>query len=147
MRQSNLLRGFLTVAGLLLVMLTTQPNRAFAQAAGSGTITGSVTDPTGAVVPGADVTIRNTDTRVERRIGTTDAGLFTAVFLPPGHYEVQASKKGFAIALRKDLTLQVGQTLTINAALSVETAQQEVTVLGAAPVVDAVYRRGSAPPT
>jgi hypothetical protein len=137
MRQSNLPRGFLTVAGLLLVMLTVQPNRAFAQAAGSGTITGSVTDPTGAVVPGADVTIRNTDTRVERKIGATDAGLFTAVFLPPGHYEVQASKKGFATLLRKDLTLQVGQTLTINAALSVATAQQEVTVLGAAAVVDA----------
>ena len=137
MRQSNLLRAFLTIAGLLLWMLTFEPNRAFAQAAGSGTITGSVTDPTGAVVPGADIIIRNTDTGVERKIGTTDAGLFTAMFLPPGHYEVQTSKKGFATVLRKDLTLQVGQTLTINTALAVETTQQEVTVRGAASVVDA----------
>ena len=81
--------------------------------------------------------IRETDTGVERKIGTTEAGLYTAVFLPPGHYEVQASKQGFASVIRKDLTLQVGQTLTVNAPLAVATAQQEVTVLGAGSLVDA----------
>ena len=113
-------------------MLTAQPKRAFAQGAGSGTITGTITDPSGAVVPGADVIIRETDTGVEHKIGSTDAGLYTATFLPPGHYEVQAGKKGFSTVLHKDLTLQVGQTLTVNAALMVQTTQQEVTVVGGA---------------
>ena len=121
----------------MLAALMVFPHHAYSQLAGSGSIAGSITDPSGAVVPGADVRIRNTDTGVELKIGTTDAGLYTAVFLPPGHYEVQAGKKGFATVLRKDLTLQVGQTLTINMALSVATAQQEVTVQGAAPIVDA----------
>jgi hypothetical protein len=107
-----------------------------AQLAGSGTINGAVTDASGAVVPGVDITIRNTDTGIERKTQTTDAGDYTAPFLSPGHYEVQSSKTGFAAVLRKDLVLQVGQTLTINLSLSVQAAQHEVTVTGEAPVVD-----------
>lgn len=136
MRTSNLLRGFLTAAGFLFVMLTTAPDRAWAQLAGSGTINGSVTDATGAVVPAAEVTIRNTDTGLERKTQTTDAGDYTAAFLPPGHYQIQTGKAGFATVLRKELLLQVGQTLTINVGLTVQAAQQEVTVTGVSPVVD-----------
>jgi hypothetical protein len=117
-------------------MLTAQPNTAFAQAAGSATITGTVTDATGAVVPAANVILRETDTGIERKTQTTDAGDYTATFLPPGHYEVQTGKAGFTTVLRKDLTLQVGQTLTINVSLTVQASQQEVTVTAAAPVVD-----------
>src|ERR1035441_9536275 len=136
MRISNSLRGLLTATALLSVMLTTLPNRGLAQLSGSGTINGSVTDASGAVVPAADITIHNTDTGIDRKTRTTDAGDYTAAFLPPGHYEVQTGKAGFATVLRKDLVLQVGQTLTINLALSVQAAQIEVTVTGAAPVVD-----------
>jgi hypothetical protein len=136
MHTSNLLRGFLAASGLLLASLLAFPNRGFAQLAGSGTITGSVLDASGAVVPAADVSIRNTDTGIERKTQTTDAGVYTAAFLPPGHYEVQAGKTGFATVLHKGLTLQVGQMLTINVGLSVQAAQQQVTVTGEAPVVD-----------
>jgi hypothetical protein len=120
--------------GLLVLSL---PNRAFAQLAGSATITGTVTDASGAVVPAADVTIRNTDTGIERKTQTSEAGVYAAAFLAPGHYELQAGKTGFAKVVRKDLTLQVGQTLSINLTMSVQAAQQEVTVTGEAPVVDA----------
>jgi hypothetical protein len=136
MHTSKVFRGFLAAGGMLALLMAFQ-NRAYSQLAGSGAITGSVTDPTGAVVPAADVTIRNADTGVERKIGTTDAGVYTAAFLPPGHYEVEVGKKGFATVLHKDLTLQVGQTLTVDVALSVQAAQQEVTVSGGASVVDA----------
>jgi hypothetical protein len=136
MRTSNLLRGFLTAAALLLATLAIQPNRAFAQTAGSGTITGSVTDASGAVVPGANVTLRDIGTGIERKTQTTETGDYTATFLAPGRYELQTSKPGFTTVLRKDLTLQVGQTLAINVILSVQAAQQEVTVTAAAPVVD-----------
>jgi hypothetical protein len=135
MRISNLLRGFLAAGGLLAFLMVC-PNHAFSQTAGSGTITGSITDASGAVVPAANVTIRNTETGIERKTQTSDAGVYTAAFLPPGHYSLEAGKAGFASVLHKDLMLQVGQTLAINVALSVQATQQEVTVTGAAPVVD-----------
>ena len=135
MRRSNWLQGFLAAGGLLAFLMVC-PNHAFAQGAGSGTITGSISDATGAVVPAANVTIRNTETGIERKTQTSDAGVYTAAFLPPGHYSLEAGKAGFASVLHKDLMLQVGQTLAINVALSVQSTQQEVTVTGAAPVVD-----------
>src|ERR1039457_2768796 len=135
MRKSNWLRGFVAAGGLLAFLMVC-PNHAFSQGAGSGTITGSISDATGAVVPAANVTIRNTETGIERKTQTSDAGVYTAAFLPPGHYSLEAGKSGFSSVLHKDLMLQVGQTLAINVALSVQSTQQEVTVTGAAPVVD-----------
>src|ERR1039457_5636384 len=135
MRKSNWLRGFVAAGGLLAFLMVC-PNHAFFQGAGSGTITGSISDATGAVVPAANVTIRNTETGIERKTQTSDAGVYTAAFLPPGHYSLEAGKSGFSSVLHKDLILQVGQTLAINVALSVQATQQEVTVTGAAPVVD-----------
>jgi hypothetical protein len=130
MRQTSL------IAISLLALLAVFAGPAFPQLAGSATITGTVTDPSNAVVPGADVTIRNTDTGFERKTQTSDAGMYNAPFLPPGSYEVRAAKAGFATILRKDLMLQVGQTLSISFALSVVAAQQAVEVTGEAPLVD-----------
>src|SRR5271170_4229948 len=78
-----------------------------AQTAGSGTITGVLTDQTGAAVPGATVIVRNTDTGIDRSTATNDSGIYFATFLQPGHYEVSVSKTGFARLVRKDLTVQV----------------------------------------
>ncbi len=119
-----------------LSFICLSPHKAFGQLAGSATISGTISDASGAVVQGADIVIRNTDTGIERKTQTSDAGLYNAAFLPPGHYEVQASKPGFATLVRKDPTLQVGQTLTVSLSLAVQRTQQEVTVTGEAPVVD-----------
>ncbi|HWD00364.1 MAG TPA: TonB-dependent receptor [Candidatus Sulfopaludibacter sp.] len=121
---------------ILLAMLISTPKTALCQTAGSATITGTVTDPSGSVVPAAAITIHNTDTGIERKTETSDAGIFTAAFLQPGHYQIQASKTGFTAVLRKDLTLQVGQTLSIDLAMAVQSTQAEVTVTGESPVVD-----------
>ena len=102
---------------LLLVLSSTL---AFGQAAGSGTITGTITDPSGATVPKATIILHNADTGAERRTETSDSGVYVANFLQPGHYEVRAEKAGFASILRKDLTLQVGQTLSVDLAMKVE---------------------------
>jgi len=59
------------------------PQAARAQGAGSGTISGIVTDPTGSVVPAASVTLRNTGTGIERKTETNDAGIYQAPFLQP----------------------------------------------------------------
>ncbi|HEY2015568.1 MAG TPA: carboxypeptidase-like regulatory domain-containing protein, partial [Bryobacteraceae bacterium] len=88
------------------------------QTAGSGTINGTVRDPNQSVVPDAGVTIHNTGTGVDRVVQTNEVGLYSAPFLPPGNYEVTATKPGFSKLLRKDIVLQVGQTLTLDLALT-----------------------------
>src|SRR3974377_764507 len=113
--------GLFTVLAVFFAVLALVPSVAFGQLAGPATITGTVTDPSGSSVPGAAVIVRNTDTGIDRRIDTNDAGIYVAPFLQPGHYEVRASKEGFAGVVQKDLTLQVGQTLTINFSLTLQT--------------------------
>ena len=136
MRERNPFRKFAVPCIAVLALLVVLSTPAFAQLAGSATITGALTDPSGASVPGASVVARNTSTGMEHASETNDAGVYVAPFLPPGPYELRASKVGFGTVLRKDLVLQVGQTLTINFSMSVQTTQTEVTVTGEAPLVD-----------
>ena len=121
---------------LVLALMVAMPQGARAQGAGSGTITGIVTDPSGSVVPGASVALRNTGTGIERKTETNDAGIYQAPFLQPGQYEVRTAKAGFGTVLHKNLTLQVGQTLSVDFALVVQTTQQEVTVSSMSEIVD-----------
>jgi hypothetical protein len=125
--------GVASLAILLIICGLSAP--VFAQG-GTGTITGTVIDPKGLAVPDAKVSILNTDTGIDRPLATTDAGVYTATFLQPGHYQVTVSKDGFSTWVRKDLLLQVGQTLTIDAPLTVGTAVQQVTVTGEAPLIE-----------
>jgi hypothetical protein len=125
--------GVASLAILLIICGLSAP--VFAQG-GTGTITGTVIDPKGLAVPDAKVSILNTDTGIDRPLATTDAGVYTATFLQPGHYQVTVTKDGFSTWVRKDLLLQVGQTLTIDAPLTVGTAVQQVTVTGEAPLIE-----------
>ncbi|MGD0909290.1 MAG: TonB-dependent receptor [Candidatus Acidiferrales bacterium] len=107
----------------------------FAQS-GTGTITGTVTDPKGLTIPAANLVIKNTDTGIDRPVATTDTGSYTATFLQPGHYQITVTKDGFATVVRKDLNLSVGQTLTVDVAMTVGTAVSEITVTGEAPIIE-----------
>ncbi|MGA1983884.1 MAG: TonB-dependent receptor [Acidobacteriaceae bacterium] len=107
-----------------------------AQSTGSGTITGTVTDTTGAVVPAAAVLITDTDTNVSRTTATDGAGTYVAPFLQPGDYEVVLGGNGFGKVDRKNLVLTVGETLTVNAVLTVGTTATEVTVTSESPILD-----------
>ena len=109
---------------------------AWGQATGSGTITGSVHDPKQGAVPEAGITIHNTDTGIDRAVRTNELGLYTAPFLPPGNYDLTVNMVGFSKLVRKDVTLQVGQTLTLDLALSIQATSETVTVTGEVPVVD-----------
>ena len=106
------------------------------QTAGAGAISGTVKDPAGAVVPGAGVTVHNTDTDVDRGLTSNEAGIYSAAFLQPGHYDVTVSKAGFATSVRKAMELQVGQTLAADFTLTVQSTQTEVTVSEETPVID-----------
>src|SRR4029077_2535633 len=101
----------------------------FGQAAsGTGTISGLVTDATGSVVPGADVVVRNVDTNVARNLKSNDAGLYEAVSLQPGSYEVKATKPGFATLTRTGINLSVGQRAVVDLAMTVSGTSETVTV-------------------
>lgn len=107
-----------------------------AQTSGTGTITGTVTDSTGAVVPNATVIVTDTDTNVSRTITTSEVGTYSASFLQPGHYEVVLGGGTFSKVDRKNLMLTVGQTLTVDAALRTGAVSTEVLVTSESPILD-----------
>ena len=123
-------------AWLAIVAMALCSSTLVAQTTGAGTITGTVLDPNGAVVPAATVAVRNTSTGSTKALATNEAGLYVAPFLTPGTYEITVTKAGFAKVLRTDLTLQVGQVLTIDIPLPLQTTTETVTVTGQPSVVD-----------
>ena len=101
----------------------------------SGVIQGTVTDPSGAVVAGANVEIRNTATNFTKSLVTDSNGRYVGLLLPSGDYEVTISKQGFGKLLQKNVSLNVGQAVTLSSSLKVAgtTTQVEVT---ATPTLD-----------
>src|SRR5438093_1034836 len=85
----------------------------------TGTIAGNVADQTGAAIPGATVTLKNTDTGVVRTTLTNETGKYEALSLPAGSYEISASLSGFQTAVRTGISLAVGQNSVVNFALQV----------------------------
>jgi len=109
---------------------------AWGQAINSAEVTGSVTDPSGAVVPGVTVTVRNLDKNTERTITTNEAGIYNTGPLVPGdRYEFVFTKEGFATMRRGPMVLRVG-SLGLNVELSLGQTTQEVVVREAAPMLE-----------
>jgi carboxypeptidase family protein/TonB-dependent receptor-like protein len=106
------------------------------QGAGNAALTGTITDQNGAVIGGAQVMIKNADTGIERTLATNDEGLYTAPLLQPGTYEIRVIKEGFAVVIRKDIHLAVGQTLVIDLRMPLKAATESITVTGEAGVID-----------
>jgi hypothetical protein len=117
------------------ILLLCAAATAFAQA-GRGAINGLVTDPSGAIVPGAKVTLLNHATGVAQHSVTTAAGLYTFVSLNPGVYQVTASQKGFESVARDNMNVTVDQTSTVNIALRVGAVTDTVTVTAGVDLVD-----------
>ena len=110
---------------VLLVALIGFSASTFAQQA---TIVGTVTDPSGAVVPNVAVVITNTDTGLSRTFPTNDAGQYVAPDLQIGHYEVKASAAGFKAAEQKSIVLTVGDRIRVDFQMQMGAAQETVTV-------------------
>ncbi len=133
MYTGNRLRfGFL----LLIVTLLMVTSPLLAQVAGNGVIQGTVTDPTGAVVPGATVTATNVATGVKTTRQTTDAGFYVLSPLPPGEYTVTVSQKGFQTKVQEHVTVNALSVVGLNMVLSVGQTTQQVTVSAAPPQLD-----------
>jgi hypothetical protein len=132
-QQSEIFIGRLCLAALYLgagAIVAT------AQTAGSGTINGTVTDPSGASIPGAAVVVHNVDTGIDRAVQSSDAGIYTAAFLQPGQYDILVSKAGFTKVDRKGVTVEVGRTITIDFKMTVRSGEESVTVTSDAPLID-----------
>jgi hypothetical protein len=102
---------------------------AFAQA-GSGSITGTVSDQSGAVLPKVQVVIRSVERGVEYKTQTTSSGLYDIGFLPPGQYSATVEADGFKKMIKTGLFLVVGQTMRVDFPLAVGATSQEVRVQG-----------------
>src|SRR5204862_3030237 len=126
----------------LLVVLAAAA-AAFSQAQiTTGTIQGTVTDVNGAVVPAANVEIKNLDTNLAGNLSTDEGGGFVALALSPGKYSVTVSKQGFATAVAESLDLTVGQALNLPVAMKVSGVAERVTIT-ATPTVDTIKTESS----
>jgi hypothetical protein len=102
----------------------------------TGTISGTLTDSSGAAVPGATITIRNVETGIARNLLTNEVGRYDAPALPVGTYEVRASLTGFQTLVRSGITLTVGRNAVVDMALQVGEVAQAITVAGEAAFVE-----------
>lgn len=119
------------IAVLALLVTTAAP--AVAQVQG-GSITGTIRDEQGAVLPGVEVTLTGP---AEKQTFTTSAdGQFRFLNLAPGTYRVTASLTNFARLVRDEIALVVGQSVTLPITMKVATVQEDVTVSGASPIID-----------
>ena len=101
----------------------------------TGTITGTVTDTSGGVVPKARVTVSNIATNATRQADTNDDGDFTVALLPPGHYRVAVEKAGFRRTILSDVGLDVDQTARVDFTLQVGMLTEEVKVNDTPPII------------
>lgn len=99
-------------------------------------ILGTITDASGARVPGARVTVTNVKTGLQRIVTSNSNGYYTVPLLPPGEYNLTAQKQGFKAAVRSGIVLSVGNNTAIDFTLTVGSVSQTVSVRGVAPLLD-----------
>lgn len=116
---------------VLLILLTSV--LAVAQ---SAQVNGRVTDASGAIIPGAKVTLNDAETNVPRETVSNDQGYFTLPLLRPGRYDLLVEKDGFRTVVQKGIVLEVDQRATIDVKLEVGAVKQEISVQGSAPMLD-----------
>ena len=110
---------------------------ALVHAQSTATLSGAVTDPSGAVVPQAKVTVHGLATGVDRVVVSDSAGNYAVPSLQPGNYSVRVEAAGFAGYRLPSVTLQVDQNVTTNIRLGLAATGEVVQVEGAAPIIDA----------
>jgi hypothetical protein len=127
------IRRTLTILALAICALTSGP-RSLAQAV-TGTIVGTVTDPSGAALPNATVVISLTGQNVSHTTTTNESGNFTAPDLPPGAYSVVISANGFKKQAYENIAVLTNTTQRVDAALAPGSTSEEVTVTAAPPAL------------
>ena len=131
-------RGFRLVVAVLAVCLLASTH-AFAQGGGAsstGTITGKVSDTSGAVLPGVTVNATSPSMMGVQSIVTNTEGMYRFPAVPPGTYTVTFELPGFSTLKREGIDIRLGFTAQLNVELAVASLQETVTVTGESPVID-----------
>jgi hypothetical protein len=125
------------VALLLLAVIFFGANgRVWAQSETTGALAGQVTDPSGAPVPGAEVTVASSTTGLQRTVQTDESGCFSFPDLKPGPYVVEAKALGFEDQALGPVSVPLGQTQTVNLVLKIAAQKTQVEVRSTAPLVN-----------
>ncbi len=129
------MRKFLSALGLFSIFILLLTPLGMAQSLTSGDISGTVSDPSGAVIKDAIVNLKSLDTGAAQTTATSDTGLYRFSLLRPGRYSVKVTQEGFQGAERQ-VTVAIGQVASANFALQVGKATEIVEVTGTLPVVN-----------
>ena len=111
---------------LMALLALAGATTAFAQIT-AATLSGTINDQTGAVLPGATVEVKNLDTGLTRSVVSNGNGLFVVPGLPPGRYEIKGTLDGFSSAVQSGIVLSVGQQAALTLMLKVGAAGTETT--------------------
>ena len=129
------------ILGLFIVAALSPAVRAQSQIT-TGVIQGTVTDQAGAVMPGANVEVKNPETNLVKNQSTDEDGRFSFLQLPSGRYTLTVSKQGFSTLVQKDFQLTVGQTVSLNLDMKVSGVDEVVTI-DSIPTIDTVKTESS----
>ncbi len=129
-------RNFRILALGLALSLTLAPTLLGQSQATTGVIEGTVTDESGAVLPGVTVALTNTATGYERIVTTDSRGRFRGLLLPLGPYRVTAGLEGFGTLVRDGLHVGLGQVVNLRLTLKVADIGEEIVVTGEAPTIE-----------
>ena len=129
------LRASLTAGAGIVLLIALGTCLAFAQGS-TASISGSVHDASGAVIPGASVTAKHLESGLLRTVTSAENGIYNVQFLPVGAYEISTDMPGFKQQVRRGINLAVGQEAVVNLTLEVGGAAELVTVTDEAPIVN-----------
>ena len=119
---------------LSLIMMLLCSVGTFAQS-DRGTITGTIADASGAVLPGVGIVAVNSETGTRYETVATETGNYALNQLPAGEYEITAELPGFRKYVRRGITVLVGQTLRIDVGLTIGSQTEEISVTADAPLL------------
>jgi hypothetical protein len=122
----------------IICLLALYSITAFPQSQTTGRIAGTVKDPHGAVIVGAEVTVKSLATAEERKVTTDTEGNYSAPILSPGSYRVRITASGFNPALFDSVQVVITETTTVNAELTVAGVSAQAVTVSAAPLIQAV---------
>lgn len=132
-RKARVIKHFILLSTLLFALSYNLP----AQDA-NGRIVGTITDPSGAVIPGVHVVVTNAETHVSRETTTNSSGFYQVLALPIGNYTVSADHKGFNPVTTNSNKLEINQSLKVDVKLEVGSKTETVTVESAASTVETI---------
>jgi hypothetical protein len=125
---TNLQKVLLHISLLATLLLVMPLSRLHAQGAGNASIQGSVTDATGAVIPGATVTLTDMATRVKRTVTSDSSGQYVFPDIPVSTYSLDVAVSGFQSYTRTNIVMEVGSAISANVVMTVGSADQKIEV-------------------